>query len=181
MIFPTPVREKHAEDLQHSGLIKSGKVMLWLETMQFGISCFPMPNKKFSVSNFSSSKWGIPWMGYLVPARDGSGLLPDRESSWDVVAAAVAAATWKFRLTFRLGKYTWSFQIGFWLTWEIFGLWDRGSTQNFELDLSSRVIWSGKPFWKTCLCGPYFKNICSCYWKNNSTKHFSPKSSPKSI
>ena len=31
--------------------------------------------------------------GYLIPARDGPGALPDPESSWDVaVAAAVAAA-----------------------------------------------------------------------------------------
>ena len=36
-------------------------------------------------------------MGYLVPVRDGPGLLPNRESCWDAVAAAV---TWKLRLTF---------------------------------------------------------------------------------
>ena len=49
--------------------------------------------------------------GYLVPGRDGPGLLPDWESCWDAVAAA--AVTWKFRLTFWLGNYIWSFQIGF--------------------------------------------------------------------
>ena len=48
--------------------------------------------------------------GYLGPARDGSGLLPDWEGSWDVAAAAV---TWKFRLTFWPGNYVWSCQIGF--------------------------------------------------------------------
>ena len=31
-------------------------------------------------------------MGYLIPARDGPGALPDVESSWDAVAAAAAAA-----------------------------------------------------------------------------------------
>ena len=30
--------------------------------------------------------------GYLIPARDGPGALPDLESSWDVAAAAVS---WK--------------------------------------------------------------------------------------
>ena len=30
--------------------------------------------------------------GYLLPARDGPGALPDMDSSWDVAAAAVAAA-----------------------------------------------------------------------------------------
>ena len=49
--------------------------------------------------------------GYLVPVRDGPGLLPDWESCWDAVAAA--AVTWKFRLTFWPGNYDWSFQIGF--------------------------------------------------------------------
>ena len=29
--------------------------------------------------------------GYLLPARDGTGALPDMDSSWDVAAAAVAA------------------------------------------------------------------------------------------
>ena len=94
------------------------------------------------------------WTEYLVPARDGSGLLPDWESSWDIAAAAV---TWKFRLTFRLGIYIWSFQIGIWLIWEIFGLWYRGSTQNSEPDLSSIVIWLGQPFWNTCLFSKYFQ------------------------
>ena len=28
--------------------------------------------------------------GYLLPARDGPGALPDLESSWDVAAAAVS-------------------------------------------------------------------------------------------
>ena len=90
----------------------------------------------------------VSWKGYLVPARDGSEPLPDWESSWDVVAAAV---TWKFRLAFRPGNYIWSFQTGFWLIWELSKFWDRGSTQNFEPDWSSRVIWPGEPFWKKCL------------------------------
>ena len=34
--------------------------------------------------------------GYLLPARDGPGALPDGQSCWDVAAAAVAV-TWKNR------------------------------------------------------------------------------------
>ena len=49
--------------------------------------------------------------GYLVPVRDGPGLLPDWESYWDAVA--VATVTWKLKLTFWPGTYIWSFQIGF--------------------------------------------------------------------
>ena len=30
--------------------------------------------------------------GYLIPARDGTGALPDMDSSWDVAAAAAVAA-----------------------------------------------------------------------------------------
>ena len=30
--------------------------------------------------------------GYLLPARDGPGALPDMDSSWDVAAAAVAVS-----------------------------------------------------------------------------------------
>ena len=31
--------------------------------------------------------------GYLIPARDGTGALPDMESSWDVAAVAAAAVS----------------------------------------------------------------------------------------
>ena len=34
-------------------------------------------------------------MGYLIPARDGPGALPDLESSWDAAVAAAAAVSWK--------------------------------------------------------------------------------------
>ena len=90
---------------------------------------------------------GFPERADLVPALDGSWLLPDWESSWDVAAAAV---TWKFRLAFGPGNYLGSFEIGIWLIiwWEISGPWDRGSTQKFEPDWSSRVIWPGEPFCK---------------------------------
>ena len=90
------------------------------------------------------------WTGYLVPARDGSGLLPDWESSWDAAAVAVAV-TWKFRLTFRPGNYILSFQIGFWLIWELLEFWYQGSTQKFEPDWSSTVIWPGEPLLKKML------------------------------
>ena len=49
--------------------------------------------------------------GYLLPVRDAQGTLPDLESCWDAVA--VAAVIWKFRLTFWLGNYIWSFSYGF--------------------------------------------------------------------
>ena len=44
-------------------------------------------------------------MGYLVPGHDGPGLLPDLDSCWDAAVVAVAAVTWKFRLTFGSGNY----------------------------------------------------------------------------
>ena len=90
------------------------------------------------------------WTGYLVPARDGSGLLPDWESSWDVVVAA--AVTWP-------GNYVWSFQIGFWLIWELSEFWYRGSTQNSEPDWSSIVIWLGEPLWKNVYLVSISQNI----------------------
>ena len=31
--------------------------------------------------------------GYLIPARDGPGALPDMDSSWDVAAAAAVAVS----------------------------------------------------------------------------------------
>ena len=44
-----------------------------------------------------------------VPGRDAPRARPNGESSWETVAAAaavaVAAVTWKFRLTFRPGNY----------------------------------------------------------------------------
>ena len=67
-------------------------------------------------------------MEYLVPVRDGSGLLPDWESSWDVVVAAV---TWKFKLTFWPGNYIWSFQIGILHTYE--------SSRNFDTGVLHRI------------------------------------------
>ena len=33
--------------------------------------------------------------GYLIPARDGPGALPDMDSSWDVAVAAAAAVSRK--------------------------------------------------------------------------------------
>ena len=97
------------------------------------------------------------WTGYLVPGRDGPELLPDWESCWDAVVDAVAV-TWKFRLTFLPGNYIWSFQICFLLIWEPSEFWYRGSTQNFEPDLSSSVVWPGEPIRKTCRFSFYFQN-----------------------
>ena len=34
--------------------------------------------------------------GYLIPARDGPGALPDMDSSWDVAAAAVSRKITKY-------------------------------------------------------------------------------------
>ena len=43
--------------------------------------------------------------GYLIPARDGPGALPDMESSWDVaVAAAVSRKTPKYKEMYTFSK-----------------------------------------------------------------------------
>ena len=81
----------------------------------------------------------------------------------------------EFRLTFRPGNYIWSFLIGFWLIWEISGFWDRGSTQNFEPSLSSRVVWPGEPFRKKNVFVPYFPKIQWSFLKNTFSKNdFAP-------
>ena len=98
--------------------------------------------------------------GYLVPARDGSALLPDWESCWD----AAAAVTWKFRLTFWPRNYIWSFQIGFWHIWELSEIWYRGSTRNLKPDLSSIVIWPGEPFWRNVYLVHISKNQTFIVW-----------------
>ena len=38
--------------------------------------------------------------------------------------------------------------LGSW--WEIFENGDRGSTQNFDTNLMSIVVWPGEPFWENC-------------------------------
>ena len=40
------------------------------------------------------SKWGIPRTGYLVPGRDTPRAWSNTKSSWETVAAAVAAVSW---------------------------------------------------------------------------------------
>ena len=91
---------------------------------------------------------------------------PDLESSWDVAAAV----TWKFRLTFRPGNHFWSLKIWFWLIWELSDFWDRGSTQNFEPDLSSRVIWPVEPVWENYRFSCYFPNWHDHGLGNQQTK-----------
>ena len=41
------------------------------------------------------------WTGYLIPARDGPGALPDVESSWDAAVAVAAAAA----VSRKMSKY----------------------------------------------------------------------------
>ena len=62
-----------------------------------------------STDNESKIYWseGFPCMGYLVPARDAPGVLPDVESSWD--AAIVVAVIWKMP---KYGEMLFFSQIG---------------------------------------------------------------------
>ena len=73
-------------------------------------------------------------------------------------------------------NYFWSFQIGFWLIWEISGFWSRGCTQNLESDLSSRTVWPGEPFWRKywrlALCQTKTQSLCFGTFGKNS---FAPK------
>ena len=69
--------------------------------------------------------------GYLLPARDGPGALPNGESCWDV-ATAVAAVTWKLRSTFRPGNYIWRFSYGFGLLVRDLGEWRPGFYTEFR-------------------------------------------------
>ena len=66
--------------------------------------------------------------GYLLPARDGPGALPDVESSWD----AAAAVTWKLRLTVRPGNYIWRFSCGFGVVVRDLGEWRPGFYTEFR-------------------------------------------------
>ena len=50
--------------------------------------------------------------------------------------------------------------------WEISEFWDRSSTQKFEPDLCSIVIWPGEPFWNKCICSLDFQKWDVVYfWK----------------
>ena len=66
--------------------------------------------------------------GYLIPARDGTGALPDMDSSWD----AAASVTWKLRLTFRPGNYIWRFSYGFGVVVRDLGEWRPGFYTEFR-------------------------------------------------
>ena len=69
--------------------------------------------------------------GYLIPARDGPGALPDGQSCWDAAVVAVAV-TWKLRLTFRPGNYIWRFSYGFGLVVRDLGEWRPGFYTEFR-------------------------------------------------
>ena len=87
------------------------------------------------------------------------------ESSWDVAVAA--AVIWKFRSTFKPGNYIWHFPMVLGSWWEIIENGDRGSTQNFDTNLVSIVVWPGEPFWKKCLCCTYFQG-CHVHFSRNT-------------
>ena len=75
--------------------------------------------------------------GYLLPARDGPGALPDGQSCWDAavavaVAVAAVAVTWKLRLTFRPGNYIWRFSYGFGLVVRDLREWRPGFYTEFR-------------------------------------------------
>ena len=69
--------------------------------------------------------------GYLLPARDGPGALPDGQSCGDAAVAAVAV-TWKLRLTFRPGNYIWRFSDGFGVVVRDLGEWRPGFYTEFR-------------------------------------------------
>ena len=102
--------------------------------------------------------------GCFIPVRYGLGVWSDGR-----VLGVNADVIWKLKLTFRPEKkYFWSFQIGFWLMRRISRFWDRVFTQNFEPDLSSRVVWPVEPFWKRSkmkLGGPYLQKWDVSFWE----------------
>ena len=67
-----------------------------------------------------------------------------------------------------------TFEIGFWLIWEIFGLWVRVSTQNFKLNLSSRVVWPGEPFWKMLVWALFPKITFPFVWETTPKMVWAP-------
>jgi len=69
------------------------------------------------------------------------------ESCRRVAVAVAVIVIWKFSSTFRPGNYIWSLSYGFgFVVREIFENGDRGSTQNFDTNLLSIVVWPGEPF-----------------------------------
>ena len=87
--------------------------------------------------------------GYFIPVRCGLGLLPDGI----VVGAPSPSSASSGNSGRRSGQETifgvFHMVLGSW--WEIFENGDRGSTQNFDTNLMSIVVWPGKPFSKKCL------------------------------
>ena len=86
---------------------------------------------------------GFP-KGILVPVRDAPGTLPDLQSCWDAVVAA-AAVSRHLEIQVDTGWGT-QFFMWFWVPYKRHGNGDRGSTQNFDTNLVSIVVWPGEPF-----------------------------------
>ena len=68
--------------------------------------------------------------------------------------------------------------LGSW--WEIIENGDRGSTQNFDTNLVSIVVWPGEPFWKKCVFWPYFQGYRLHFPGACSQNRFFPQMSPDS-
>ena len=85
--------------------------------------------------------------GYFIPARYGIGLRPDGR----VVGTSPPPSSGNSGR--HSGQETifgvFHVVLGSWR--EIFENGDRGSTQNFDTNLMSIVVWPGKPFSKKCL------------------------------
>ena len=94
--------------------------------------------------------------GYLLPVRDGLGVWPDGRVLGTSPPPPSPSSGNSGR---HSGQETifgvFHMVLGSW--WEIIENGDRGSTQNFDTNLVSIVVWPGEPFWKKCLFWPYFQ------------------------
>ena len=99
---------------------------------------------------------GFSRTGYLLPARGTPGVLPDGESSWDVVVVAAAAVVviWNFRSTFWLGNYIWSLSLWNWALVEALEILRPGFCTEFgylsygQSGLAWRAIFEESPNFK---------------------------------
>ena len=96
--------------------------------------------------------------GYLLPARDGPGALPDGQSCWDAVAVAVAVSCQNVTLI------SFSFRAWIGLIWEISG----HSSVGFAWNFGARLFWNHTTLseFKDIRCIKVFLNAgsekCSC-------------------
>lgn len=61
-------------------------------------------------------------------------------------------------LSFRRGNYTRSFLHGFEAAVKDLGEWRPASTQNFDTNLVSVIVWPGEPLWEKWMCCSEFQD-----------------------